>query len=88
MLIASIVNLLFDIYGWFLIVRLFLTWIPSIDWYKNPWRTMASAADIFLNPFRRIIPPVGGLDFSPIVALIFLRFAQISIVKVLVYFNL
>ena len=49
---------------------------------------MAATADIFLDPFKRIIPPVGGLDFSPIVALIFLRFAQISIVKVLVYFNL
>ena len=49
---------------------------------------MAAAADIFLDPFKHIIPPVGGLDFSPIVALIFLRFAQISIVKVLVYFNL
>ena len=88
MLIASIVNLLFEIYGWFLIVRIFLTWIPSINWYKNPWSTMAAAADIFLDPFKRIIPPVGGLDFSPIVAMIFLRFAQISIVKVLVYFNL
>ena len=88
MLIASIVNLLFEIYGWFLIVRIFLTWIPSIDWYKEPFRSVAAAADIFLNPFRKIIPPVSGLDLSPIVALIFLRFAQISIVKVLVYFNL
>lgn len=87
MLIASIVNLLFEIYGWFLIVRIFLTWIPSIDWYKNPWKTIAAAADVFLNPFR-IIPPIYGLDFSPIVALLFLRFAQIAITRVLVYFNL
>lgn len=87
MLIASIVNLLFEIYGWFLIVRIFLTWIPSIDWYKNPWKTIAAAADVFLNPFQ-IIPPIYGLDFSPIVALLFLRFAQIAITRVLVYFNL
>lgn len=88
LLIAGIVNLLFEIYGWFLIVRIFLTWIPSIDWYKEPFKTMALLADVFLNPFRKIIPPVSGLDLSPIVALLFLRFAQISIVKVLVYFNL
>lgn len=88
MLIASIVNLIFETYGWLIIVRVFLTWIPSINWYNQPWASLALISDLLLNPFKRVIPPIGGLDISPIVALIFLRFVQITVVKILVYFGL
>ena len=77
MLIASIVNLLFEIYGWFLIVRIFLTWIPNIDWYQQPYKWISSVTDPFLNIFRGIIPPIGGmLDISPILAFILLQIIQ------------
>lgn len=83
MSIANIVNDLFNIYFWLIIVRIFLTWIPSIDWFSQPFRTIAVLADALLNPFRRIIPPLGGLDFSPIVALFFFQFLQYAVVRML-----
>lgn len=82
--IAAIVNDIFNVYFWLIIVRIFLTWIPSIDWYSQPWKSLALMADIVLDPFRRIIPPMGGLDFSPIIALIVLQFIQFAIVRMLV----
>ena len=88
MSISYIVNSLFNFYFWFILVRIFLTWIPSIDWYSQPFRTVAIAADIVLNPFRRIIPPMGGLDFSPIVALLFLQFLQFCVVRMLLILGL
>lgn len=82
--IAAIVNDIFNVYFWLIIVRIFLTWIPSIDWYSQPWKSLALMADIVLDPFRKIIPPLGGLDFSPIIALIVLQFIQFAVVRMLV----
>lgn len=83
MRLADLVNSIFSLYFWFVLVRIFLTWIPNINWYNQPFKAIAIGADIVLNPFRKIIPPMGGLDFSPIIALLFLQFVQYCIVRVL-----
>ena len=84
MSIAYFVNSLLNLYFWLIIIRIFLTWIPSINWYSQPYKTLALISDIVLEPFRKIIPPMGGLDFSPIFALLFLQFVQFAIVRLLV----
>ncbi len=88
MSIAAIINDLFNIYFWIIIVRIFLTWIPSINWYAQPFRFLAQISDIVLDPFRRIIPAMGGLDFSPIIALLFLQILQFAVVRMLVILGL
>ncbi len=56
------------IYSYILIIRVLLTWFPNLDW-SNPILTNISAVtDPYLNLFRGIIPPLGGLDISPILA--------------------
>lgn len=35
-------------------------------------------SDKFFNPFRVFLPPIGGLDFSPIFAFLLLNFLQIA----------
>lgn len=84
--IAGIVNLVLDIYFWVIIVRIFLTWIPSISWYNEPFKTMAVVSDWVLEPFRKIIPPVSGIDFSPIIALFAFTLIQRLIVTLLLSF--
>ena len=88
MSIAALVNDIFNIYFWLIIVRIFLTWIQSIDWYVQPFRSLALISDVILEPFRRIIPPMGGLDFSPIIALLFLQLLQFAFVRMLVILGL
>lgn len=83
MSIANFVNDLFNIYFWIIIVRIFLTWIPNIDWENQFIKAISICSDLVLNPFRRIVPPMGGLDFSPIIALLFLQFLQFTVVKIL-----
>ena len=76
-MISRFVNQLFYFYYILLIIRIFLTWIPNIDWDKQPTRAMCSITDPFLNIFRNIIPPIGGaLDISPILAFIVLQIMQ------------
>ena len=80
MSIRYIINNLFYFYFILLIVRIFLTWIPNIDWDSQPFAFLRSLTDPFLNIFRGIIPPIGGaLDISPILAFLALQVLQIAV---------
>ena len=75
--ISRLVSLLFYFYYILIIIRIFLTWIPNIDWDQQPFQWVRSITDPFLNIFRGIIPPIGGmLDISPIVAILLLQILQ------------
>ncbi|OUL20133.1 YggT family protein [Nostoc sp. 106C] len=64
-----------QIYTVLLIVRVLLTWFPNIDFYSQPFAALAQITDPYLNLFRSIIPPLGGMDFSPILAFLVLQLA-------------
>ena len=74
-IIEAIANC-FYVFLLMIFVRCLLTWIPGIN-YRNPIiKGLCAAVDLYLDLFRKIIPPLGMFDFSPIVAsfvLIFLR---------------
>ena len=88
MQISQVVYYFFQLYFWVIIVRIFLTWIPSIDWSAPFFRALAIVSDVFLEPFRKIIPSMGGLDFSPIIAILALQFVQFAVVKLLLALGL
>ena len=77
------INNIFNLYFFLIILRIFLTWIPNINWEAQPWKTIREITDIYLNLFRRIIPPFNGLDFSPVIALIVLQIVQQIVVYTL-----
>lgn len=62
-----------NIYSSLLIIRVLLTWFPQINWYNQPFAALSQITDPYLNLFRSIIPPLGGMDFSPILAFIALN---------------
>lgn len=68
-----VVNNFFQIFFWLILVRCLLSFVPSIDWYKQPFTAVKDVTDLYLNLFRKIVPPIGGLDFSPIIAVIALQ---------------
>lgn len=78
------INNIFLLFYVIILLRIFLSWIPSVDWHKQPWFTIRNVADTYLNIFRRLIPPYGGLDFSPIIALIVLQIIQNVIIYAIV----
>ena len=82
-----VVNSFFQIYFWLILVRCLLSFIPSIDWYKQPFEAIKDVTDLHLNLFRKIIPPVGGMDFSPIVAVIALQILNYIIIYLLLIFK-
>ena len=88
-MISRAVSQLFYFYYILIIVRIFLTWIPNIDWDQTPFSWVRIVCDPFLNIFRGIIPPIGGmLDISPILAIVLLQILQGLIVNTLVNLGL
>ena len=49
------------------IFRIILTWYPQVDLKKFPYVLAYLPTEPFLAPTRKIIPPLGGVDISPIV---------------------
>jgi YggT family protein len=74
---------LFQLIYIILVLRILLTWFPNIDWWKQPFKFMHDFSEPFFAPFRRIIPPFGGLDISPIIAFLVLQLVTDSILRVL-----
>lgn len=73
-LISSALANFLQIYFILLIIRILLSWFPNIDWLSPPFSILSQLTDPYLNIFRRIIPPLGGLDLSPILAIFLLQF--------------
>ena len=63
-------------YSILIVLRIFMSWLPGINWDSQPIKGIRIVTDAYLDIFRRFIPPIGGLDLSPIVALLFLSVIQ------------
>ncbi|MBP5974544.1 MAG: YggT family protein [Brasilonema angustatum HA4187-MV1] len=72
-LLVTTLSTFIQIYSTLLIIRVLLTWFPSINWYNQPFAALSQITDPYLNLFRSIIPPLGGIDFSPILAFLLLN---------------
>lgn len=82
LLVQTLVTFL-NIYFALLIIRILLTWFPNVDWSLPPLAILSQLTDPYLNLFRSIIPPLGGLDFSPILAILLLQVVQSIVPSVL-----
>lgn len=75
-LLTSTLLTFLSIYSTLLIIRILLTWFPTIDWYSQPFAALSQITDPYLNIFRSVIPPLGGIDISPILAILVLQLAS------------
>lgn len=65
-----------SIYLLVLLVRVLLSWFPNLDWSNPVLSSVSAITDPYLNAFRGLIPPLGGIDLSALVAFIALQLAQ------------
>lgn len=71
--LVTVLGNFLDIYLVLLLVRVLLSWFPNIDWFSNPWSILSQLTDPYLNIFRSIIPPIGGIDVSAVLAFLLLQ---------------
>ena len=65
-----------QIYSLVLIVRVLLSWFPNFDWSNPVLSSVSAITDPYLNAFRGLIPPLGGIDLSALLAFLALNLLQ------------
>ncbi len=81
-LIVEIVGLVFTFIWIVVIADVIVAWV--LDPFHPVRRFLDSIVQPMLDPIRRIIPPVSGIDFSPLVLLIVLNIARRLVVGLLI----
>ncbi|MDQ0155935.1 YggT family protein [Robertmurraya andreesenii] len=79
--VFSILFNLIYIYSWALIIYILMSWFPNAR-ETSIGQFLTRICEPYLEPFRRIIPPIGMIDISPIVAILVLRFAGYGLEQV------
>lgn len=82
-LLATTLSTFLQIYLVLMIFRVLLSWFPNINWYDPPFSILSQLTDPYLNLFRSIIPPLGGIDFSPLIAFFVLQFGSEFLINLL-----
>jgi YggT family protein len=83
--LASFVNVFIWVYILLLFAYILTSWIrlPYSPWLNRVQRFLYDVCDPYLRLFRRVLPPVGPLDLSPMVALFVLYIVQRVLVSLL-----
>lgn len=81
-MLILIIDKLFLVYLIMLFVRILGSWVPELQQTRF-MQFIAFYTDPYLNLFKRIIPPIGMMDFSPIAAFLCLNILE-HVVKSLV----
>ena len=64
---AMILGGIFALMALFFVLRIIFTWYPALDLEHFPFSLVAKPTEPFLIPIRKLIPPIGGVDISPII---------------------
>jgi len=81
--IIAVVNTAFYVYNWFIFIRVILSWFRHNP-YHPVIRFVYEITEPVLGLFRRIIPPLGVIDLSPLVALLAIEVVRAVVVRILV----
>ena len=80
-ILISIVQVVFDLLTFLVFVTVILSY------FLAPYHPVRSFLDRIINPLlapiRRIVRPIQGLDFSPVILLLLLQLLQYILVQIL-----
>lgn len=80
--IIDLVNMAFTVLVWLIIGRCILSFVKH-DPYQPVIKFIYDVTEPIMAPFRKLIPATGGIDFSPIIAVLALSFLQKIIIDIL-----
>ncbi len=80
--LSSFVSILAQVLYWAILARVLVSWLP-ISRESAIIQFLYAITEPILGPIRRILPGMGGLDLSPMVALILIMVAQQVLQQVL-----
>ena len=74
-LLRTVILAAVDLYVTVIIIYILMSWLPNKEYgtVGSIYRALGGICEPYLNLFRRFIPPLGMIDFSPVVAIIVLQ---------------
>ncbi len=84
--VKNFIYIVQQIYTFIIIAYILLSWLPNAR-ESFIGEMLGKLVEPYLSPFRRLIPPIGGmLDISPIVAIFALQFIAAGLIAVIDFF--
>lgn len=80
--LASVLHLVLTLYMYVIIARAVMSWFNPNP-YNSVVRFIYQITDPVLEQVRRFIPPIGGLDLSPVVVIFIILFIDRFLVSTL-----
>lgn len=81
--ILQTLSFILNIVWWIFLIMIIMSWLISFNvintrnqFVNSIWRVLNQITEPILKPIRRIIPPVGGLDLSPLIVFVIIFFLQ------------
>ena len=85
--IIALLLLVLDLYWWVVVIAVVVSWLVAFgvlntynEFARSLVRALAALTEPVFRQIRRIIPPIGGLDLSPLIVLIAIWFLQYLLV--------
>ena len=80
--LAQVLDMALSLYMWAIIIRALLSWVNP-DPYNPIVRFFYGVTEPVLARIRRVLPPIGGIDLSPLVAILAIVFLKQFLIPVL-----
>lgn len=81
--ILQTLSFILNIVWWVFLIMIIMSWLISFNvintrnqFVDAVWRVINQITEPILRPIRKVIPPVGGLDLSPIIVFVIIFFLQ------------
>ncbi|MHB1101956.1 MAG: YggT family protein [Devosia sp.] len=81
--LLATISMVLTLVWWVFLIMIIMSWLISFNvintrnqFVAGLWRIVNAVTEPILRPIRRVIPPVGGLDLSPIVVFVIIFFLQ------------
>lgn len=90
-LLIQLVDLAFTIYIWIIIIQVAVSWLIAFDVInagntqaQNLITLLAKATDPLYRPLRKFIPPIAGIDITPIIVILGLSILKGIVINLLI----
>lgn len=70
--LAQLLDVVYRLLNLLIIIRIIISWIPGIGIDHPAARVVYQLTSPILDPIRRLMPAAGGLDLSPMIAIVLL----------------
>lgn len=89
--LLAFISYLISLYTWVIIASVILSWLMAFNvvnaynpFVRSLWNGLNAVTEPLLQPIRRILPDLGGIDISPIILLLGCYFVQSVIIPSLI----